>query len=350
MDQNDRLNSPNPDGSEPTEPLIVPSDPTIVDPVIVEATAVPDYVADEPYRSAPTESIPVVPPLDPTPPPAVAYAPVRTVQPRQEPFPGDRNPGWPYVIAAVALLAGGLVGFLIANAVEDDEEVATAPIATVEPAADVSETLDLLLVRTQQDGEYVSPSEYSQLDEITAIDNAAATRELQEQIDLLNSGQTEATQQVTDLETALEEVTAERDALAAQLGETDGAAGETQSDLDAANEQIATLENELETARAELETANEQVAQAEAALQTATSELETANATIDALEIKPNPNYVNGPSSKARSDAAANGWTLFEVPTDSATAAPGTVLDQAPPAESNMIKGSVLYVTVAERP
>ncbi len=349
MDQNDRFSSPTPDGVDP------------LDPRIVEATSVPEYVGDntvlasslpgapgavtpDPYANAATEAIPVVQPAVQ----AVAYTPVPPVY-FEEPFIDDRNPAWPYFVAVVALLVGGLVGFLIGAAGDEDE---TPPVATA-PAGDTTETLDILLARTKENGEYLTPSEYPQLDEITEIDNAAATRDLQGQVEMLTAAQEQAaglTDQVTNLETALAEMTAERDALAAQPGDSDGAATDQQSDLDAANDRIATLESELDAARTDLEAANEKVTQTEATLQTAISERDAANATIDELNIIPNPNYISGPITKARSDAAANGWTLIEQPTDSTTAAPGTVLDQAPPADSNMIDGSVLYVTVAKRP
>jgi hypothetical protein len=328
MDQNGHLASPTPAGVDP------------LDPRVVAATPVPEYMTPDPYANVATEAIRVVQPaVQP-----VAYAPVPPVYTLEEPFIDDPHPVWPYFVAVIALLAGGLVGFLIGAAGDNNE---TPPPAAA-PAGDTTETLDLLLTRTREDGEYLTPSEYPQLDEITEIDNAAATRDLQGQVELLTAAQEQAaglTDQVTNLETALTEMTAERDALAVQAGDSN-----QQSDLDAANDRIATLESELDTARTDLEAANKKVTQTEAALQTAISERDAANATIDELNIIPNPSYINGPITKTRSDAAANGWTLIEQPTASATAAPGTVLDQAPPAESNMINGSVLYVTVAERP
>ncbi len=332
MDQNGHLASPTPAGVDP------------LDPRIVAATSVPEYVTPDPYANVATEAVRVVQPaVQP-----VTYTTVPPVHTFEEPFSDDPLPVWPYFVAVLALLAGGLVGFLLGAAGDNND---TPPPAAA-PAGDTTETLDLLLTRTREDGEYLTPSEYPQLDEITKIDNAAATRDLQGQVELLTAAQEQAaglTDQVTFLETALAEMTAERDALAAQAGDSDGAATDQQSNLDAANDRIATLESELDTARTDLEAANKKVTQTEAALQTTISERDAANATIDELNIVPNPSYINGPITKARSDAAANGWTLIEQPTDSATAA-GTVLAQAPPADSNMINGSVLYVTVAQRP
>jgi len=359
MDQNDRNEfepPPPPAGTEPDDIRIV------------EATAVPEYTgADtpaagtpavdpmaappEPRTVEPTRAFPVVQPGVPAPPP-VAHVPVAEAPVAQlhtgEPFVEDRQPAWPYVAAVVALLLGGLIGFLIAGSDDDDE----VPPDASAPSADIGTTLDMLLTRTRTDGEFRTPSEFPQLDEIVAIDNAAATRELQEQIDVLTAAQEESAglaEQVATLETELATVTAERDELAAQAEET-GDDGDLQADLDEANARIETLEAELGTARTDLTTANEAVADAEAALQTAIEERDAANATIAELNIVPNPDYVDGDVDAARDDASENGWTLIEQPVESETDAPGTILDQAPPPNSNMIDGSVLFVTVAEAP
>lgn len=344
MNQNDDFAAHTPDRVDPVDPLTV-------DPLTVEAAPVPEYTSGyvTPAVTAPTEAIPVVrrivePAVAP-----VAYPPLATAYRRDERLGDDRNPAWPYFLAFVALLAGGLVGYLIAFASDEDE---TPPAATA-PAGDTTEGLDILLLRARENGEHLTPSEYPQVDEITEIDNAAATRELQTQIDEFEAAQQDATaltEQAANLETALADMTAERDAIAAEVGDSAGAAGEQQVALDASDNQIAVLEDELATARADLDVANGSLTEAGASLQTAISERDAATDIVEALDIIPNPTYINGAITKARSDAAANGWTLIEQPADSTTAAPGTVLDQAPPAGSNMINGSVLYVTVAERP
>ncbi|HUF99944.1 MAG TPA: hypothetical protein VMM60_17595 [Ilumatobacter sp.] len=366
MDQNDQ----NDNVADPTER--VDPDP----PHIVEATPVPEYgsygdtpatttlpgaatpgaVIAGPGASAPTEAIPVVSPVVTPSITTPVHPPVVPVYRDDDPL-GGRSPGWPYLLAFVALLAGGLVGYLIAVAADDDDP----PPAAVAPASDTTETLDLLLERTRADGEYVTPSEYPPRDEITEIDSAAAVGEFQTELDELAAAQAAdegaaeedavaLTEQVEELETALADMTAERDALAEQIGDTDGAVTDQQAALDAANDQIADLEEQLTAAVADLETANANLAEAETARQTAVAERDTAVETVEALNVMPNPTYINGPVTKARSDAAANGWTLIEQPVESTTAAVGTIIDQAPPAESNMIQGSVLYVTVAERP
>lgn len=346
-----------PDATPPSVPSTPPPPPDETQPLYIQEATTPPRLADP----APVEHVvepTTVMPVEPA-------APVRTVAPAAYPsvdpvyeqrrvIDDQRNGAWLFVVAVIALLVGGLIGYLIGDAFDDEEQVVTpvaptsptAPVASVPaPAegADVNATLDMLLTRTQTDGEYRSPSEYPQLDEITAIDNAAATADLENQVGMLTAAQEEAAglaDQVAELEQALTEATTERDELAAQLAETDGTDTDAQAQLDAANEQIATLETELETARDDLDAANDALEQAQA-------DLDEANATLEELNVMAAPNYVNGNVAQARSDAAANGWTLIEQSTQSDAAA-GTVLDQAPPANSNMVRGSVLYLSVAD--
>ena len=358
------------------EPIPTPDpDPTSISPeqalLIVPATQPPDFPGDlaptvaSPMADThagenhmPTEIIPVVPVA----PPVVqeTYAPVYV--PPDLPYEEDRRPAWPYVAAVVALLIGGLAGYFIGAAAGDDEEAlpppaTSAPTTTVasepvagEPATDA--TLDMLLARTQADGEYKSPSEYTQLDEITAIDNARATEELQAQVDLLTAAQQDATtltDQIAELEAGLADVTDERDALLIAADTDDGAATEIQQELDAANATIDELTDDLAEANTNLEAANATIVERDAAIKTLQGQLDTANKTLVDLNVKKVPSYVNGEVAKARADAAANRWILIEQPTVSASAPAGVVLDQTPPANSNMITGSVLYIEVAAR-
>ena len=308
----------------PDVPVAQPADAVYGDPTVLA-----------PVQAAPVRTVQAVHPVQ-----AVAYAPAEPAYAEQVFIDEPRRPAWPFIVAALALLIGALAGYLIASAGDDK----TTPVST--PAAgDVDATFNMLLTRTQTDGEYKSPSEYPQLDEITAIDNAAATKDLENQVAVLTAAQEQAaglTKQVALLETALNDVTAERDTLAAQLGESGGTNTDTQAKLDAANQQIATLTSDLAAMRTELDSAN-------AALKKAQTDLAAANATLDKLNVMPAPNYVNGDIARVRTEASANGWTLIEQPTDSQTAV-GTVLEQFPAANSNMIKGSVLYVKVAKRP
>ena len=357
---------------EAHEPIATPDpDPTAVSPeqplLIVPATQPPDFPGDlaptvaSPMADAhdrevpmPTEIIPVAPVA----PPVVheTYAPVYV--PPEVPYEEDRRPAWPYIAAVVALLIGGLAGFLIGSAAGDEDETLPTPATSAPPATVAGEpiagepttdaTLDMLLARTQADGEYRSPSEFTQLDEITAIDNARATEELQAQVDLLTAAQEDATvltDQIAELEIALADVTAERDALLIDAG-TDT---EIQGELDAANATIDELTDDLAEANTDLEAANATIVERDAAITTLQGQLDTANKTLGDLNVKKVPSYVNGDVAKARADAAANRWILIEQPTVSASAPVGVVLDQTPPANSNMITGSVLYLEVAAR-
>ncbi|HSP27604.1 MAG TPA: PASTA domain-containing protein [Ilumatobacteraceae bacterium] len=352
----------------PEQPLLIvpateapgfPDDlaPTVASPVAAGHAGETRPPTDPPIHP-PTEVIPVVPVVEP----AVeyeTYAPAYV--PPGIPYVEDRRPAWPYVAAVVALLIGGLAGYFIGALAGDDETAApattAAPAATIASSATVpgepatNATLDMLLARTRADGEYKSPSEYAQLDEITAIDNAKATEELQAQVDLLTVAREDAIafeDQVVVLESALADVTAERDALLIAAGTDDGTA-DMQAELDAANATIDELTDDLTEANTNLEAANATIAERDAAIKTLRDQLDTANETLADLNVKTVPSYVNGDVARARSDAAANGWTLIEQPTVSATARVGVVLDQAPSANSNMINGSVLYVKVATK-
>lgn len=350
MGQNEPLDP----ATAPTPPVVAPAAAPV--PVhIVEATQPPMFadvptapaVADgfsDPTMVVPVQAVPVRPVQPPV---AIAYSPVQPVYAEErvveERFlENQRRPAWPYIAAVVALLLGGLAGFLIAEAGDDNEK----PAAATAQAGDATATFDMLLARTRADGEYRSPSEYPQLDEITEIDNTAATENLTTQVEMLTIAQKDAeglTNQVTLLETAVADLTVERDALAAQVAGNGGTSTDMQAQLDAANAEIASLTADLATARSDLDTAN-------AALKTAQDDLATAKAVVADLKLMPAPNYINADIARVRTEAVANGWTLIEQPTASTTVAAGTVLDQAPAANTNMVKGSVLYVKVAKRP
>ena len=347
MEPNERLDPI----TEPTPTELV-QDPTQLH--IVEATQPPMFadvptapivadVASDPTTVLPVQAVPVQA-VQP-----VAYAPIQPVYTEERFIQPEPRPAWPFIAAVVALLLGGLAGYLIGSAGDDEATPAVSTSSSVAPApasGDVASTFDMLLERTRGDGEYRSPSEYPQLDEITAIDNAAATKNLETQVAQLTLAQEEAkglTDQVAVLEVAVADLTAERDALAAQVASDGGTSTDIQTQLDEANAEIATLTSDLAAARGELDTAN-------ATLKTAQSDLAAAKAAYDALEVMPAPDYVKADIARVRSEAAANGWTLIEQPTNSTTAAVGSVLEQTPAAGTNMVRGSVLYVKVAKRP
>lgn len=353
-----------PDGVDPDVTPTNPARPRVpaaeTQPLHIREATEPPVYPDEPVVGVdPTTRIPTQPvaPAAPVRPPAavpVATAPVDPAYERLRHLEEQRRGAAVVFAAVLGLLVGGVIGFFIGRAVaEDDQDVLVSPTpgSTVPANADINTTLELLLQRTRADGEYRTPSEYPQLDEIVTIDRAAATAELQEQVALLTAAQDDEgvlTARVAELETALATVTAERDSLAAQQnGATDD--GASQAELDAANAQIQTLEAELATARTDLETARTDLATATANAEAAQTELDAANAQLAELNVIPAPDYRNGSIDQAQADANANGWTLIteSVPTDEPA---GTVIDQAPPANSNMITGSVLYVKVASAP
>ena len=338
-----------PDGDVTPQAVPRPDDP----PLHIREAPTPPVYPDEPVPGHRTEPVVERPTVErtavlPTQPaaPARAVAPLTpTIEPVYPPGPYGREEraAWPYVLALFALLAGGLGGYLIGAALDDDDDPdVVAPVGSVVgDDTDVNATLDMLLARTQADGEYRTPSEYPQLDQITEIDSAAARAPLEEQIAALSEAEGdvgELANQVATLEAALNDVTAERDELAAQLGESSDP--DAQAQLDTANQQIATLEADLSAARTDLEAAN-------AAAQQARNDLAEATAQLESLQLLVAPDYVNGDIARVRSDAAANGWTLIEEPAESPSP-PGTVLEQVPGAGANMVRGSVLYVTYAD--
>ncbi|MEP7047425.1 MAG: PASTA domain-containing protein [Ilumatobacteraceae bacterium] len=228
-------------------------------------------------------------------------------------FVDDRRPVWPYFAALVALFAGGVIGFLIGRS-SNDETTLTSSTVPVESTVGSSPT--------------------------------ASIADLQNQVAALTAAQTRAAQDLADAQASLAQTKAERDALVAQVGTAGTATTGLQAKLDASNAQIATLQDDLKTATTALDTANTSLAQAQATLKTVQGQLDAANATLTALHPALIANYVNGPIQKARSDAQANGWTLIEDPGNSPNAALGTVLEQTPAPNTNMVAGSVLYVKV----
>jgi chromosome segregation ATPase len=172
--------------------------------------------------------------------------------------------------------------------------------------------------------------------------------DLQDQVELLTAAQAKAAQDLTDAQTALTQAEAERDTLAAQVGSAGGTTSALQAELDANKAQVSKLQADLKAATTQLDAANTSLAQTQASLKTVQGQLDEVNATLTALNVVPLANYVNGNISRARSDAQANEWTLIEQPGTSSTAATGTVLEQTPAPNTNMVVGSVLFVKVKQ--
>lgn len=280
----------------PNEPIL---DPGAAQPIhIVPATPLEPVAAYEP-----TQVIP-----------AVSYQPVgpRIQQVAPGPmFVDERRPVWPYFAALLALMVGGVIGFLVGNSRHDETSLTSSTV----------------------------PIE-------STVGSAPTATDLQRQVDLLTAAQAKSAQDLAALQTTLTQTQAERDTLAAQVGTAGGTATGLQAQLDAANAQVTKLQTDLKTATTQLDTANASLAQTQASLKTVQGQLDSANATLAALHPTPLANYVNGTIQKARSDAQANGWTLIEEPGSSPTAALGTVLEQTPAPNTTMVTGSVLFVKV----
>jgi len=270
--------------------------------------------------------------------------------------PPPRKPVWPWVVAVLGVVLGGLIGWLLSrsdgdeDAVTDDTEV-TVVVSTVPVEAGIDEQLDALVEQTRANGAYADGSEFPQIDEIVAIDRAATSAELQDQVDLLSIAQeqsvesiTELEEQVATLEESLTEVTAERDELKAQA--ESGAVTDTEflARLQEKEDEIATLEDQLATANTQVTEAQAAAQRAADDLQTAQDDLQEANAALDALDPKQIESYVNSNLDRIRAAAAANGWVLVEQPVEAATDTPNIITNQLPAPGATVVRGSVVIV------
>ena len=292
------------------------------EPILEPGVAEPVHIVPANDPLAPPASVAAYPPTEVI--PAVAYQPaahavVAAPAPAVVPvgpgpmFVDNRRPAWPYFVALLALIVGGVVGFLIGDNREDEATTLTANSVPVD----------------------------------STVGSSPTAADLQGQVDLLTAAQTKAAADLAALQASLDQAVSERDTLAAQVGAAGGSASELQAELDASKAQVTQLQTDIKTVTTQLDTANQSLAQTQASLKTVQGQLDAANATLTALDPTPLPNYVNGNISKARADAQANGWTLIEQPSDTPNANVGTILEQAPAANSTMVKGSVLYVEVA---
>ena len=287
----------------PQEPIL---EPGAVDPIYV----VPATTPLEPVASyEPTRVIPQVPYQSVVPPVVQAVAPVAS----GPMYVDDRRPAWPYLVAVLALIVGGLIGFLIGDGRHPDTTTLTS--------------------NTQPLGSTVDST-------------ATSAADLQNQVALLTAAQAQAAKDLAAAQTSLAQAQAERDALAAQVGTAGGATTGLQADLDASKAQVAKLQADLTTATTQLDAANASLTQTQASLKTLQGQLDTANATLAALHPTPLANYVNGDISKVRADAQTNGWTVIAEPGNSPTAVIGTVLEQTPAPNTTMVAGSVIFVKV----
>lgn len=364
------------------DPVFDPSAPTAIQPIVGAAQRDTEpaspWPAGDVIRDVYESDVPL----------AVSAVPVRPLAP----VPIGRQPLWPFVAAAVvlALVLGGIAGFLIGNshtnvnavavatssppAVPSTTAATTAPVvsqapkasveATSAPAATpadeatvVNKTFDNLLAQTQNAGAFSTPSRYPQLDRIIAIQTSKETATLRAQVAALTASQTQATDQASAMQTQLAAAQAsladaqkQRDDLTAQLAQSTTSASDLQQQIAARDQQIAALQGAAATSKSALDTANAALAKAKTDLDTTKAQLTTATDTLRKLNPQPLASYVNGDAAKARSGASTNGWTIVEKATSNSAVAAGTVTAQLPAPGTTMVSGSVLYVEVAVKP
>jgi prefoldin subunit 5 len=273
--------------------------------------------------------------------------------------PPPRKPVWPWVVAVVGVILGGLIGWLLSQSDDDEEAVTTRTdtattlvTSSVPSDAGVDEQLDALLAQTRANGVYPG-GPFPQIDEIIEIDRTAAAESLQNQVDLLSIAQedsvaeiTELEEQVTTLEESLADVTAERDELRAQAESGTISDSEFLARLQEKEDQVAALQDQLDTMAAQVTEAQVAAQRATDDLRVAQADLQRANASLEALDPIAIENYVNGDIARLRSDAAANGWVLVERQVDGVSPTPDVVTNQAPGPGTTVVRGGVVYVEI----
>jgi hypothetical protein len=273
--------------------------------------------------------------------------------------PPPRRPVWPWVVAVLAVVLGGVIGWIVSQSGDDtvtDAPPTSVAVQTTQPgdavSDEVGQRLEAVLEETKANGFY-SDSGIPVLDEIVAIDRVKNAESLQGQVDLLSVAQEQSVARITELEDevatlkeSLAQVTAERDQLKAGAETDSGGMTDTEflARLQEKEDRISSLEDQLATVSTQLTEAQTSAQRATDDLRLVQSQLQTANATLQALEAKPLENYVNTDISRIRADASVNGWVLVEQQIDSAQATPGSVTLQQPPAGETVIRGSVIYV------
>lgn len=323
--------TPDDPGGPATQPLRATPQQAYESTVMQPAAAVERPVA---YVAAPVAG---PAPVDP--------APVRSYVDRPH-----RDWGPAIIAAFIALLVGGLFGFLIGHSSKGgssssvtDSTATTVPGAVDQAVVDqrVDDIFTVLLAKAEQTGSVVLPTPFPKLDQLLALsatkaDTAASGA--QSSVDALTADRDQLAGQVTllqqqntDLQSQLSSAVAERDALKAT------AASAASSDQSAT---IVDLQSQLAAAKGDLKTATSQ-------LQTVQKDLDTANATLTKLHPLPLGNLVGSDIATVRSTAKSNGWQIVEKTVDSASSTPNSVITQQPANGATMINGSVLYVEVA---
>lgn len=328
---------------------------------IVPATPVPELEDDaatmampvephDPYSFPPTEATYVHTQsrqlVDPVP---LGVAPAYV--PGAPPLDFPQRPNvWPAIIAGlVALVVGGLVGFLIGDAKSVDTQITQESTVTSSvPGSDagavdqavvdqrVDDILTLLLAQAQQNGSVVVPTPFPKLDQLLALAPAASTPATtpatggdgQATIDDLTAERDQLAAQVSTLENQLAGVEAERDALQATIDSSGAGSSDQAARISELEAQLNAMTDDLANAQADLDHAND---------------------TLDQLNVQPLGNVVGTDIETVRQTAETNGWQLIETAADTNSGAPNRVTAQQPAAGTNMITGSVLYVEVAKQ-
>jgi hypothetical protein len=287
-----------------------------------------------PTASLPTEALPG----------RHVYVPVSQVAAEpvyldEEPnFWRDENRGAWIAGVVAALLVGGLIGLLIGRAsASDDTPTAASPSTTVSRATIPQSAPPSI-------GVPASPA-----------DPAKTAQDLQAQVAALTAARDQSEQQLQQARQAVTVLQAALDQSKAQAGASTTAAGASTTTAGATTttgqaSQVAALQSQLTAATQQAATLQTQVSQATQAVAAAQAQLAALQASNKQLGLTPLDNFVGGDVGIAQQKASANGWTLVQQQTLSASAVPGTVTNQTPAAGSNMVKGSVLYVEVATKP
>ena len=286
------------------------------------------FVEPEPFGVAPAGA-PVAAPLD---------------------FP-ERPNVWPAIIAGlVALVVGGIVGFLIGDSNSVDTQITQeSTVASSVPGSDagavdqavvdqrVDDILTLLLAQAQQNGSMVIPTPFPKLDQLLALAPAATT-----------PATTPATSGQGDGQATLDDLTAQRDQLAAQVKTLEDRVASVEAERDALQATIDSSSAGSTDQAARISELEGQLNAVTEDLANAQADLDHANATLDQLNVQQLGNVVGTDIEAVRQTAQTNGWQLIEAPADTNSGAPNKVTSQQPPAGTNMVKGSVLYVEVAK--
>jgi len=308
-------------GGPPTQPVqTVPVGAVAAQPTIVQPQA---FAAVDP---------PVVVPVDPAP---IAYGPRR-----------DWGPA--IMAAAVALLIGGLVGYLLGHASSDTQSTssATSSPSSIDPTTVDQATVDqrvndiftMLLAQADQTGSVPTSTPYPKLDQLLAMSRSGAQA---------STPSTASAQTAPAPTTAAPQPSADVATLQQQLAQAEAARDQLQSQLDAQKmvaqqaadqqSQISTLQAQVAKSQTDLQAANDQITSLQTQLQAA----QASN-----LNPQPLPDLVGHPIAEVRNLARTNKWQLIEQPVDNKNYTTDIVSRQVPVAGTTMITGSVLYVEV----